>query len=768
MSGHVSLLTATKIPTLTIKPMISQNLRQTILESVNLARERQHEYVGLEHLLFALLEDPNAGPILKALANTDALRNDIETLLAELAVVPVDPRFELETVATVSFERVIQRAEYQMQAAGRPEAHGGNVLAAIFDEPNSKACMLLESYGLQKLDITSALANGLAIPAHKSDRPKEKVDSPNGPAGDAVSVDQNPLEAYCTDLTKLAKENKLDPVIGREHELSRMLQILSRRNKNNPLLVGDPGVGKTALIEGLAQRVINGNVPEAIQDGNVYSLDMGNLLAGTRYRGDFEERLKAVIKELQAQPKAILFIDEIHTVVGAGAVSGGSMDASNMLKPALAKGLRCIGATTFQEYKIIEKDRALYRRFQKVDVLEPSHSDAIKILEGLKSRLENHHGLEYSQPALETAVKLASRHLSDRRLPDSALDVLDEAGAAQALITKEKRKKRIGVSDIEATIAKIARIPAKAVSSDDRGKLATLEAELSQAVFGQAKAVAEVSSSIKLARSGLRDPNKPIGNFLFAGPTGVGKTELSKQLAQQLGIAFLRFDMSEYMEKHTVSRLIGAPPGYVGFDQGGLLTDAIAKDPHAVLLLDEIEKAHPDLYNILLQVMDYGKLTDHNGKQVDFRSVILIMTTNAGAAEASQTAIGFTDALRTGESDAAIKRMFTPEFRNRLDAVVQFAPLHQNVMLNIVGKFVKELEAQLSERKVKLLVSDEARDWLSKKGYDPLYGARPLARVIQDELKKPLSDELLFGKLKNGGSVQVVLQENKLAFEFIS
>jgi ATP-dependent Clp protease ATP-binding subunit ClpA len=749
--------------------MISQNLRQTLLSSVNLARDRHHEYVGLEHLLHALLEDPDASPILKTLANTEALRSDIEKLLGELETIPQDPRFELETMATVSFERVIQRAEYQMQAAGRPEAHGGNVLAAIFDEPMTKACMLLESYGITKLDITSALANGLAIPSQKSNRPKENVEgSPNGPAGDAVSVDQNPLEAYCTDLTALAKENKLDPVIGREHELSRMLQILSRRNKNNPLLVGDPGVGKTALIEGLAQRIIKSDVPEALQDGNVYSLDMGNLLAGTRYRGDFEERLKAVIKELQAQPRAILFIDEIHTVVGAGAVSGGSMDASNMLKPALAKGLRCIGATTFQEYKIIEKDRALYRRFQKVDVLEPSHADTIKILEGLKSRLESHHGLEYSQPALETAVKLASRHLSDRRLPDSALDVLDEAGAAQALVHRDKRKKRIGVADIEATIAKIARIPAKAVSTDDRGKLATLEQELSQAVFGQTKAVAEVTSAIKLARSGLRDPNKPIGNFLFAGPTGVGKTELSKQLAQHLGIAFLRFDMSEYMEKHTVSRLIGAPPGYVGFDQGGLLTDAIAKDPHAVLLLDEIEKAHPDLYNILLQVMDYGKLTDHNGKQVDFRSVILIMTTNAGAAEASQTAIGFTDTLRTGESEAAIKRMFTPEFRNRLDAVVQFAPLHQDVMLNIVGKFVKELEAQLSERKVKLFVSDEAREWLGKKGYDPLYGARPLARVIQDELKKPLSDELLFGKLKNGGGVRVVLKENKLEFEFLS
>jgi ATP-dependent Clp protease ATP-binding subunit ClpA len=748
--------------------MISQSLRQTLLNSVNLARERQHEYVGLEHLLYCLIDDTDAGPILRSLVNTQSLKTDVDQLLTTLETIHNESQFEVETVATISFERVIQRAEYQMQAAGRPEAHGGNVLAAFFDEPMTQACLLLERYGLTKLDITEALANGLALPIKQNKKAQPVDGSPNGPAGDAVTVDASPLEAYCTDLTALAKEHKLDPVIGREQELTRILQILSRRNKNNPLMVGDPGVGKTALIEGLAQRIIKNNVPEGLEGANLYALDLGSLLAGTRYRGDFEERLKAVIKELQEQPKAILFIDEIHTVVGAGAVSGGSMDASNMLKPALSKGLRCIGATTFQEYKIIEKDRALYRRFQKVDVLEPSHDDAVKILEGLKSRLEAHHKLEYSQSALETAVKLAARHLSDRRLPDSALDVLDEAGASQALVAKDKRKKRIGVSDIEATIAKIARIPSKAVSSDDRGKLATLEHDLSHAVFGQTKAVAEVTSSIKLARSGLRDPNKPIGNFLFAGPTGVGKTELSKQLAQQLGIAFIRFDMSEYMEKHTVSRLIGAPPGYVGFDQGGLLTDAIAKDPHAVLLLDEIEKAHPDLFNILLQVMDYGKLTDHNGKQIDFRSVILIMTTNAGAAEANQNAIGFTNELRTGESDAAIKRLFTPEFRNRLDAIVQFAPLAPEVMLSIVDKFVKELEAQLSERKVKLAISSEAREWLGKKGYDPLYGARPLTRLIQDELKKPLSDELLFGKLKNGGSVEVALQESKLTFGFDS
>ena len=747
--------------------MLSQNLKETIYNAVNLARERRHEYVALEHLLYALLDDPEAGPILKKYIETEALRTELLLMLDALEEIPdeLDDIFEVETTATISFERVLQRAEYQMQAAGRTEAHGGNALAAIFDEPMTQACLLLERYGMTKLDVTSTLANGLAIDTSKA---KGRSDGafPNGPAGDAVEVSQNPLEAYCQNLTSEAAVGKLDPLIGRDAELERTLQILSRRQKNNPLLVGDPGVGKTAIVEGLAQRIIDGNVPETLKKGQVYALDMGSLLAGTRYRGDFEERLKAVLKELEEQPGAILFIDEIHTVVGAGAVSGGAMDASNMLKPALGKGLKTIGATTYQEYKIIEKDRALYRRFQKIDVLEPSHDDAVRILKGLKSRFEEHHGLSYTDSALESAVELASRHLSDRRLPDSAIDVLDEAGASQAILPKAKRKKRLGVHDIEATIARMARIPPKAVSSDDRGKLETLEDDLAHTVFGQEKAVGEVASAIKLARSGLRDPNKPIANFLFAGPTGVGKTELSKQLAEHLGISFIRFDMSEYMEKHTVSRLIGAPPGYVGFDQGGLLTDAISQNPHAVLLLDEIEKAHPDLFSLLLQVMDYGKLTDHNGKQVDFRSVIIIMTTTAGAAEASQTMIGFGEGSRVHESEAAIKRMFTPEFRNRLDAIVAFNPLAKETMIHIVEKFLRDLSAQLAERKVKLELTETAKALLAEKGYDPLYGARPLARVIQDELKKPLSDALLFGALKNGGTAQVDAKDNDLSLSY--
>ena len=755
--------------------MLSQPLRQTLLKAVDMARERQHEYVGLEHLLWSLLDDPDGGPILRAHLDAEMLGHELEAMFADMETIPNsdDELFEVETTATISLERVLQRAEYQMQAAGRPEANGGNVLAAIFDEPMTQACILLERLGMSKLQVTSALANGLAIDTRRASRPENPDEgagderAPHGPAGDAVSVAQNPLEAYCQNLTAEAAADKLDPLIGRSGELTRMLQVLSRRNKNNPLLVGDPGVGKTAIIEGLAQRMVEGDVPEALQEGQLYALDMGSLLAGTRYRGDFEERLKAVMAELEAQTGAILFIDEIHTVVGAGAVSGGAMDASNMLKPALSKGLRCIGATTFQEYKIIEKDRALYRRFQKIDVLEPSHSDAVKILEGLKSRFEDHHGLQYTQSALESAVELAARHLSERRLPDSAIDVIDEAGASQALLPKAKRKKRVGVSDVEATIARMARIPPKAVSRDDRGRLKSLESDLSDVVFGQAGAVKEVASAIKLARSGLRDPNKPIGNFLFAGPTGVGKTELSKQLASNLGISFLRFDMSEYMEKHTVSRLIGAPPGYVGFDQGGLLTDAIIQNPHAVLLLDEIEKAHPDLFNILLQVMDYGKLTDHNGKKVDFRSVVLIMTTNAGAAEASQNAIGFTGGTRAAESEGAIKRLFTPEFRNRLDAIVSFAPLQAETMLSIVDKFIDELRLQLAERKVDLSLSPAARRLLAEKGYDPLYGARPLARIIQDELKKPLSDELLFGALVKGGTVKIGAKEEALTIKVL-
>lgn len=746
--------------------MITDNLHQTLVNSLSLARERRHEYIRLEHLLHSLLFDPDASPILHAYIDTEKLLIELEKLLDEMETIADDSFFEVDTVGTTSFERVIQRAEYQMKAAGRKEVHGGHVLASIFDEPMSRACILLEHYGLSKLTVTTALSSNIRQNHRREEDYDDEFDFEHGPAGDSLSVSNNPLEEYCQNLTQMALDNRLDPLIGRKEELTRVLQILSRRNKNNPLLVGDPGVGKTVLIEGLAQEIVDGQqVPDDLVDSEIFSLDMGSLLAGTRYRGDFEERLKAVLKELEKLDNAILFIDEIHTVVGAGAVSGGSMDASNMLKPSLARGLRCIGATTFQEFKIIEKDRALYRRFQKVDLLEPSQADTIKILKGLKSYFEEHHKLSYTNSAIETAVILAARHLSDRKLPDSAIDVLDEAGASQALLPKDKRKKKLTKTDIEATIARMARIPPKTVSQDDRSLLKTIGQDLSKVLYGQKEAVMAVSSAIKLARSGLRDPEKPIASFLFSGPTGVGKTELSKQLAKHLGISFLRFDMSEYMEKHTVSRLIGAPPGYVGFDQGGLLTDSVNQNPHAVLLLDEVEKAHPDLFNILLQIMDYGKLTDHNGKKVDFRSIILIMTTNAGAAEASQNAIGFSESTKEHASDEAIKRLFTPEFRNRLDAIVQFKPLAKTTMLFIVDKFIKELNAQLKEQKVNLDLSPAAKAYLADKGYDQKYGARPMARLIQNELKKPLADELLFGKLKNGGVVKVRLEKENLVFD---
>ncbi|AWR86760.1 ATP-dependent Clp protease ATP-binding subunit ClpA [Meiothermus taiwanensis] len=738
---------------------LTPTLERSIRRALEIALERGHEYAGLEHLLLALLDDPDASRVLQyCKVDLEHLRALLEESLRQFERLPgVQPE------PTTAFQRVIQRAVWQMRSAGRDQANGANVLVAIMDERQSAAYALLEQLGVTRLDLTSAISRG-ALPRGVSPR-IEPVQV--GEEGGGVA--ENPLEAYCTNLTERARKGELDPLIGREKELERILTVLSRRQKNNPLLVGDPGVGKTALVEGLAQLIVappaGATLPSRLVGAEVFALDMGSLLAGTRYRGDFEERVKAVMKALEAHPNAILFIDEIHTIVGAGSTTGSTVDASNLLKPALTGKLRCIGATTFAEYKHFEKDRAIARRFQKIDIGEPSHAEAVKILEGLKPRLEAHHRLTYTKAALERAVELSARHLSERRLPDSALDVLDEAGAAQALLPPGKRKNRIGVAEVEATVARMARIPAKNLSRDDEAVLANLEQELKRAVFGQDRAVEEVASAIKLSRAGLRDPQKPIGAYLFAGPTGVGKTELARQLAASLGVPLLRFDMSEYMEKHSVSRLIGAPPGYVGFDQGGLLTDAVLQNPHCVLLLDEIEKAHPDLYAILLQVMDYGRLTDHNGKTVDFRSTILIMTTNAGAAEASERRVGFLGGTKAEASEEALKRLFTPEFRNRLDAIVHFNPLSPEIMQQIVGKFLGQLEAQLKERKVALEVSPEAVEWLAEKGYDKLMGARPLARLIQEKIKKPLADLLLFGPLKHGGRLQIVRQGEELALK---
>ena len=736
---------------------MNPTLQNTVQEAVDLARQRGHEYVTLEHLLLVLLTDADAKLVLTRCGlDFTVMRSELELLLSTLTV-----SVGAEPGPTAAVHRVLQRAMLSMRAAGRDEANGANVLVAIFDERQSRVYALLEQFGLTRLDVTSAISRG-AAPRRAAD---DELDSSSAAGDDGAGVAPNPLEVYCTNLTAIA--GSLDPLIGRDAELLRLMQVLSRRNKNNPLLVGEPGVGKTAILEGLAQRIVARDVPEKLLGAELYSLDMGALLAGTRYRGDFEERLKAVIKALELHPNAILFIDEIHTVVGAGSTTGSTMDASNMLKPALTGKLKCIGATTFSEYKAFEKDRALNRRFQKIDVLEPSAADAVKILEGLRSRFETHHRVKYAPEALVRSVDLAVRHLSERKLPDSAIDVIDEAGAAESLKPAKARVKTIKDAQIEQIVARMARIPETSVSKDDALVLKNLEADLKSSVYGQDAAVSEISSAVKLSRAGLRDPSKPIGSYLFAGPTGVGKTELAKQLAKSLGIAFLRFDMSEYMEKHSVSRLIGAPPGYVGFDQGGLLTDAITQNPHCVLLLDEIEKAHPDLFSLLLQVMDYGKLTDHNGRSVDFRSVILVMTTNAGASEASEKSIGFKGTLNASAALEAIKRLFTPEFRNRLDGIVPFAPLSVSVMHGIVDKFLREFETQLETRKVSLSVSSAAKDWLATRGYDKAMGARPLARVIQESLKKPVADELLFGKLKNGGRLEVDASEAGLNFQYL-
>jgi ATP-dependent Clp protease ATP-binding subunit ClpA len=756
--------------------MLSRNLEQTLHRALSFASERRHEYATLEHLLLGLADDTDAATVLRACGvDLDKLRQELGEFLDKdlpgLATDrPGDPK------PTAGFQRVVQRAAIHVQSSGRDEVTGANVLVALFSERESHAVYFLQLQDMTRLDAVNFISHGIAkAPGRPPARPTtaEKPE-PGAPESDREEKpgrrNQDALTTYCVNLNKKATSGKIDPLIGRESEIERTIQILCRRTKNNPLYVGDPGVGKTAIAEGLAKRIVEGDVPEVLAKSTIYSLDMGALLAGTRYRGDFEERLKAVVTELEAQPNAVLFIDEIHTVIGAGATSGGAMDASNLLKPALASGnLRCIGSTTYKEYRnYFEKDRALVRRFQKIDVNEPSVEDAIKILRGLKTNYERHHKVVYTEEAIRAAVELSAKYINDRKLPDKAIDVIDEVGASRMLLPEGKRRKTVTLRDVEEIVAKIARIPPKSVSADDKETLRNLERDLKNMVFGQDNAIDQLSAAIKLSRAGLRDAEKPIGNYLFSGPTGVGKTEVARQLASTLGIELIRFDMSEYMERHSVSRLIGAPPGYVGFDQGGLLTDGIDQHPHCVLLLDEIEKAHQDLFNILLQVMDHGKLTDHNGKSVDFRNVILIMTTNAGASDMAKAAIGFGREQRVGEDEEAVKRLFTPEFRNRLDAIIAFAALGEETVGRVVEKFVMQLEAQLADRNVTIELTSGAKEWLAERGYDKLYGARPLGRVIQDYIKKPLAEELLFGKLVHGGSVKVALTEGELTFDYIA
>ncbi len=748
-------------------PSFSNTLEQAIHSALALANARHHELATLEHLLLALIDEPEAARVMKACSvDLDDLRKTLTEFIDDDLSTLVTDVDGSEAVPTAAFQRVIQRAAIHVQSSGRTEVTGANVLVAIFAERESNAAYFLQEQDMTRYDAVNFIAHGVAKdPSYGETRPvtgaaeeREETQATEGESKDSA------LSKYCVDLNTKARKGDVDPLIGREQEVERCIQVLCRRRKNNPLLVGDPGVGKTAIAEGLARKIVQGETPEVLKGATIFSLDMGALLAGTRYRGDFEERLKAVVKELEDHPDAILFIDEIHTVIGAGATSGGAMDASNLLKPALQGGkLRCMGSTTYKEFRQhFEKDRALSRRFQKIDVNEPSVEDAVKILQGLKPYFEEHHDIRYTSDAIKMAVELSARYIHDRKLPDKAIDVIDEAGAAQHLVAESKRRKTIGAKEIEAVVAKIARIPPKSVSKDDAVVLKDLDRTLKRVVFGQNAAIDALSSAIKLARAGLREPEKPIGNYLFAGPTGVGKTEVAKQLAATLGVELLRFDMSEYMEKHAVSRLIGAPPGYVGFDQGGLLTDGVDQHPHCVLLLDEIEKAHPDVYNILLQVMDHGKLTDHNGRQVDFRNVIVIMTTNAGASEQAKAAIGFGRDRREGEDTAAIERTFTPEFRNRLDAVISFAPLSKEIILQVVEKFVLQLEAQLMDRNVTIELTPAAAEWLAEKGYDDKMGARPLGRVIQEEIKKPLAEELLFGKLAKGGLVKVGIRDGKI------
>ncbi|OYQ26801.1 ATP-dependent Clp protease ATP-binding subunit ClpA [Sandarakinorhabdus cyanobacteriorum] len=761
-------------------PSFTRELEKTLHNALAEAARRTHEYATLEHLLLALTTDTHAAQVMKACnVDLEELQSQlIRYLDTELTALKADA--SIDPSPTAGFQRVVQRAILHVQSSGREEVTGANVLVALFSERESHAVFFLQQQDMTRLDAVSFISHGIAKSGQSEAKP------PKGAAGGGAEKDEpeekpakaektekkgseSALKQFTVNLNDKAKNGKVDPLIGRSAEVDRTIQILCRRTKNNPLYVGDPGVGKTAIAEGLARKIIEGQVPDVLKPAVIYSLDMGALLAGTRYRGDFEERLKNVVSELEKLPDAVLFIDEIHTVIGAGATSGGAMDASNLLKPALSSGaIRCIGSTTYKEFRNhFEKDRALLRRFQKIDVNEPSIEDTVKILMGLRPSYEEHHKLKYTPDAIKAAVELSARYINDRKLPDKAIDVIDETGASQMLLPEHKRKKTIGVKEVEAVIATMARIPPKSVSTDDKAQLATLEADLKRVVFGQDAAIEKLASAIKLARAGLREPNKPIGCYLFSGPTGVGKTEVAKQLATILGIPLTRFDMSEYMERHSVSRLIGAPPGYVGFDQGGLLTDAVDQQPHSVLLLDEIEKAHPDLFNILLQVMDNGKLTDHHGKTVDFRNIILIMTTNAGAADMAREGIGFGATTRVGEDEEAIKKLFSPEFRNRLDATVPFGYLPPAVVAMVIDKFVLGLELQLADREVHISLTEEAKAWLIQRGYDRLYGARPMGRLIQEKIKQPLAEELLFGKLVNGGEVRVHVKDDDLSFEIV-
>ena len=748
--------------------MLNKDLELTLNSAFREARTRRHEFMTVEHLLLALLDNPSAGEALSACAvNVAELKTELLEFINETTPVIPDLEEERETQPTLGFQRVLQRAVFHVQSSGKNEVTGVNVLVAIFSEQESQAVYLLKKHDISRLDIVNFISHGIA---KGDDELGDDTDDIHEDVQEVQSEEASKLDSFTTNLNVQALEGHIDPLIGRDSEVERTVQVLCRRKKNNPLLVGEAGVGKTAIAEGLAYRIVNKKVPEVIADAVVYSLDMGALLAGTKYRGDFEKRFKSLLKELQAQPGSILFIDEIHTIIGAGAASGGVMDASNLLKPLLSSGqLRCMGSTTYNEYKnIFEKDRALVRRFQKIDVLEPSVADTTKILNGLKERYEAHHGIRYTQKALKAAAELSAKYINERHLPDKAIDVIDEAGASQRLLPSSKRKKTIGVADIENIVAKMARIPPQNVSSSDKETLKNLDRNLKMLVFGQDQSIDALTSAIRLSRSGLANEEKPVGSFLFAGPTGVGKTEVTKQLAKCMGVEFIRFDMSEYVERHAISRLIGAPPGYVGFEQGGLLTEAVIKNPHAVVLLDEIEKAHSDIYNILLQVMDHGTLTDNNGRKADFRNVVVVMTTNAGVQETTRASIGFSEQDHTHDAMGEINKVFSPEFRNRLDNIIWFNHLDKDVILLVVDKFIVELQAQLDKKSVNLELSAKAREWLADKGYDKAMGARPMARIIQEQLKKPLANEILFGELVEGGTVKVSVKDKKIRFDYQS